>query len=58
MKRRDLLQHLKQYGCRLLREGGRNSWWENPIANRRSAVPNNLLVKKICKDLGVEPPAS
>lgn len=23
MKRRDLLRHLSQYGCQLLREGGR-----------------------------------
>lgn len=61
MKRRRLLQHLRAQGCELLREGGRHSWWINPRLNRRSAVPrhsevNDLLVKKICKDLGIEPP--
>ncbi|TMG75729.1 MAG: addiction module toxin, HicA family, partial [Betaproteobacteria bacterium] len=26
MKRRDLLRHLSDHGCSLLREGGRHSW--------------------------------
>lgn len=61
MKRRDLLKHLKKQGCELLREGGRHSWWWNPSANLRSAVPrhteiNDLLARKICKDLGIEHP--
>jgi mRNA interferase HicA len=61
MKRRDLLRHLSQYGCSLLREGGRHSWWHNQNLNRRSAVPrhneiNEHLAGKICKDLGVPEP--
>ncbi len=61
MKRRDLLAHLTSYGCSLLREGGRHSWWHNAILNRRSAVPrhseiNNHLARKICRDLGVPEP--
>ena len=57
MKRKKLLQHLRT--C----EGGHHSWWSNPQLNKRSAVPrhneiNDLLAKKICKDLGVDPPAS
>lgn len=61
MKRRDLLRHLAQHGCALLREGGRHSWWHNPGINRRSAVPrhneiNDFLAKKICDDLGVPAP--
>lgn len=61
MKRRDLLRHLRQHGCECLREGGNHSWWHHPSLNRSSAVPrhsqiNNLLVVKICKDLGVPRP--
>ena len=36
MKRRDLIQHLESHGCELLREGGRHSWWHNPL---RTGVP-------------------
>jgi mRNA interferase HicA len=61
MKRRDLLAHLTQQGCRLVREGGNHSWWENPALEQRSAVPrhteiSDILARKICKDLGVEKP--
>jgi mRNA interferase HicA len=61
MKRRDLIRHLESHGCELLREGGRHSWWHNPSQNRRSAIPwhrelNDILARKICRDLGVEPP--
>jgi len=53
VKRRDLLRHLKQHGCSLLREGGNHSWWHHPQQNRRSAIPRHneikeLLVRKIC----------
>lgn len=58
MKRRDLIRHLSEHGCELLREGARHSWWHNPTQNRRSAIPRHTeiddnLVKKICKDLGI-----
>jgi mRNA interferase HicA len=61
MKRLDLLRHLLAQGCELLREGGRHSWWHNPVLNRRSAVPrhneiNDHLARKICRDLGVGDP--
>ncbi len=60
MKRRELLKYLRSMGCEEIREGGRHSWWHNPKLNKRSAIPrhteiNDILVKKICKDLGVEP---
>jgi mRNA interferase HicA len=62
MKRSQLLRHLRSHGCELLREGANHSWWHNPTQNRRSAVPRhteirNVLAAKICKDLGVPPPA-
>jgi len=60
MKRREFLKYLRAQGCELLREGGRHSWWHNPLQNKRSAIPRhaeikNIIAKKICKDLGVEP---
>ncbi|MGD8932978.1 MAG: type II toxin-antitoxin system HicA family toxin [Chromatiales bacterium] len=60
MKRKEFLKYLRSQGCDLLREEGRHSWWHNPILNKRSAIPRHseikdVLVKKICKDLGVDP---
>jgi mRNA interferase HicA len=58
MKRRDFIKHLESYGCELIREGSRHSWWWNSEQNKRSSVPrhseiNDHLAKKICKDLGI-----
>ena len=60
MKRGDLLRHLRQNGCELLREGARHSWRHNPRQNKHSSVPHHneiidLLARKICKDLGIPP---
>jgi len=61
MKRWMLISHLIQHGCELVREGGNHSWWTRRATNRRTAVPrhaevDDLLVKKICKDLGIPGP--
>jgi mRNA interferase HicA len=61
VKRRELIRHLAAHGCRLVREGANHSWWENPVLNRRSAVPrhtevNRFLARKICRDLGITEP--
>lgn len=61
MKRRELVQHLQEHGCQLLREGGRHSVFLNPANRKVSTVPrhneiNDLLARKICKDLEVPPP--
>ena len=61
MKRRDLLQHLTQHGCELLREGANHSIYVNRAAAKTSTVPrhteiNDYLAKKICRDLGVPTP--
>ena len=60
MKTKELLQYLRGQVCDLLREGGKHSWWHNPALNKRSAIPRHseivdILAKKICKDLGVQP---
>jgi mRNA interferase HicA len=54
------LKYLRNNNCYLLREGGRHSWYQNKSNNQRSAVPrhpdiNEMLTKKICKDLGIPP---
>ena len=41
MKRRDLLRHLRQHGCRFVREGSDHSIWQNPVNGNRSAVPRH-----------------
>ncbi len=60
MKRSKLLRHMRKNGCELLREGGNHSWWHNQNLNTRSAIPrhteiNDILAKKICKDLNIPP---
>ena len=60
MKRRALVRHLEQNGCRLLREGANHSIFVSPTGTT-STVPrhteiNDDLAKKICKDLGIPPP--
>jgi mRNA interferase HicA len=61
MKRRALERWLSDQGCELDREGSRHSWFVNTAANRRSAVPRHAeirddLVRKICRDLGIDAP--
>jgi mRNA interferase HicA len=58
MKRRELLKYLTSNDCELLREGGKHSWWWNPKLNKRSSIPrhteiSDILIKKICRDLGI-----
>ncbi len=63
MKRRDLLLHLRQQGCQLLREGGEHSIWENPTNHQRTAIPRHreitdFTAASICRQLSVPlPPA-
>ena len=59
MKRKNLLKHLRDEGCNLLREGRKHSVFFNSLRNRTSTVPrhqevNDFLAKKICKDLGIK----
>lgn len=61
MKRRDLLRYLEQHGCECLREGGSHTIYVNREEQKVSAIPrhreiNELLARKICKDLGIAEP--
>jgi len=62
MKRRDLLRHMMQHGCRFVREGGEHSIWENPATNCRTSVPRHREVPdftaaRICERLGIPLPS-
>ena len=61
MKRSELIKHLRHHGCELHREGGKHSVFINPAQRKASTVPRHreiidVLVIKICKDLGVPSP--
>ena len=61
MKRLDLIRHLEQQGCELLREGGRHSVYVNRATRKVTAVPrhreiNEFLARKICRDLEISQP--
>ena len=58
MKRRELVKHLEQHGCMLLREGSSHSIYTNPQTGRKEAIPRHIEIKKhlgrsICRNLGV-----
>ena len=58
MKRVDLIRHLQEQGCELLREGANHSVYVNRSAGKATAVPrhreiNDFLARKICRDLDV-----
>lgn len=61
MKRRELIEHLQQNGCELLREGANHSVFVNRDARKSSVVPrhreiNPFLARKIFRDLQVPEP--
>jgi mRNA interferase HicA len=61
MKRLDLIRHLEQRGCALLREGARHSVYVNRATGKSSTVPrhreiNDFLARKICRDLEIPMP--
>jgi len=61
MKRIDLIRHLEEHGCVLLREGGRHSVYVNRGTGKSSTVPrhreiNDFLARKVCRDLEIPLP--
>jgi predicted RNA binding protein YcfA (HicA-like mRNA interferase family) len=63
MKRRDLLQHLREHGCRFVREGGDHSIWENPQKKLKTSIPRHREIHeytagRICRQLGVPEPGN
>ena len=61
MKRTDLIRHLEVHGCEFLREGGNHTVYVNRRVRKSSSIPrhrdiNDLLARKICRDLEIPPP--
>jgi mRNA interferase HicA len=61
VKRIDVVRHVESQGCRLLRDKGKHTVYFNPSNNQTSTIPrhreiNEFLVRKICRDLGVQEP--
>lgn len=61
MKRKDLVKHLLEHGCELLREGRSHSVWINPANQRQATIPrhreiNDFTARAICRQLGVPEP--
>jgi predicted RNA binding protein YcfA (HicA-like mRNA interferase family) len=46
MKRRDLIQHIKDHGCYLDREGAHHSIYRNPASGRCAPVPRHREIKE------------
>ena len=61
MKRTDLIRHLESHGCEFLREGGNHTVYVNRRVRKSASIPrdreiNDLLARKICRDLEIPPP--
>jgi len=61
MKRRDLVKHLNQHACELMREGENHSIFVNRSVQKVTSVPrhreiDDFLCKKICRDLQIPTP--
>ncbi|MBN1181314.1 MAG: type II toxin-antitoxin system HicA family toxin [Bacteroidales bacterium] len=59
MKQKDLIKHLRNNGCYLLREGKKHMVYFNPLNKKTATVPRhkeikNILCKEICKELEIE----
>jgi predicted RNA binding protein YcfA (HicA-like mRNA interferase family) len=58
VKRHELLNHLRQHGCTVVREGGRHTVFSNPANGAKAPVPrhgeiDNRLARKISDQLGI-----
>lgn len=56
MKRRDLIKRIEDFGCQLLRHGGKHDIYHNPKTGATQPVPrhreiNEMLARKIIRDL-------
>lgn len=57
MKRTDLIRHLVNLGCELIRHGGKHDWYRNPTTGVSQPVPRHReikdhLARQIIKMLG------
>jgi mRNA interferase HicA len=43
----DLVKHLREQGCELLREGRSHSFWVNPGNEQQASVPRHREIKRL-----------
>jgi predicted RNA binding protein YcfA (HicA-like mRNA interferase family) len=58
MKRRDLVKHLTDNGCLLMREGGKYSVYQNPVNQKEVPITRHpemedFAARKICRALDI-----
>jgi mRNA interferase HicA len=58
VKQHQLLNHLKDHGCVLHREGSKHPVYRNTNTGKKTAVPrhreiDNVTARKICDQLGI-----
>lgn len=58
MKRDQLIKHIEKHSCYFFREGKKHTIYCNSKNNKVSSIPrhreiDNMLAKKICKDLNI-----
>jgi mRNA interferase HicA len=63
MKRADLIRHIESHDCVFVREGAKHTVYRNPANGQASTIPRHreikkYLARKICNDLGVQPPSA
>lgn len=63
MKTNNFIKYLSDQNCKLIREGGNHSIFQNQLSKKISSIPRhkevkNNLVRKICKDLDIVAPES
>jgi mRNA interferase HicA len=61
VKRRQLLNHLKNHGCVLHREGSKHPVYRNTKTGKQTTVPrhreiDNITAREICKQLEIPLP--
>jgi mRNA interferase HicA len=63
MKRADLIRHIESHGGVFVREGAKHTVYHNPGNGQASTIPRHreikkYLARKICNDLGIQPPSA
>ena len=46
MKRVDLIKTIEEFGCVLIRHGGRHDWYQNPKTGVSQPVPRHREIKE------------
>ena len=46
MKRVDLIRTIEDFGCVLIRNGGKHDWYQNPMTGVSQPVPRHREIKE------------